>query len=257
MRELFNMDGPIFVFLSKVADIMILNVIFLICCIPVITIGPALTALSYVTQKMEDGREGYIWRSFFHSFRENFRQAVLMWLMMLAAAVVLFMDWYLLHIGAAGHNALLIYAIVIATIIWVCFMLYLFPVLARFENSIANTFRNTFLLIFANGPRTLLMLAVTLGSIFLTIYNVNTLVWGLLVWLMAGFALLSLINTKLLMPVFRKLTPKEEESENPDAWVLRDEEQSDGAEEDTGAASDVSGQLGEQPEESREAENRP
>ena len=55
MNNLFNMDGPLFRFLSKVADLMILNLIFLISCIPIVTIGASITALSYVTLKMKDG----------------------------------------------------------------------------------------------------------------------------------------------------------------------------------------------------------
>ena len=72
MRDFFSMDGTLFRFLSKVADIMILNLLFILCCLPVVTIGAAVTALSYVTLKMKDQEEGYIWKSFFQSFKQNF-----------------------------------------------------------------------------------------------------------------------------------------------------------------------------------------
>lgn len=93
--NLFNMDGPVFRFLGKLADLMILNVVFLICCLPIVTIGASLTALNYVSLKMAEGEEGYIVKSFFKSFRQNFVQSTLMWLITLAAGLILCLDFYI------------------------------------------------------------------------------------------------------------------------------------------------------------------
>ena len=72
MSRLFNLDSPIMVFLSKMADLLILNLLALICCIPIITIGASMTAMSYVTLKMVRDEECYIAKDFFKSFRQNF-----------------------------------------------------------------------------------------------------------------------------------------------------------------------------------------
>ena len=94
MRALFDMDNAFFRGMSKVADLCILNVVFLICCIPVFTIGAATTALSYVTLKMKDGEEGYILKSFFKSFRQNFKQSTVIWLLMVLIGLVLGLDFW-------------------------------------------------------------------------------------------------------------------------------------------------------------------
>ena len=74
MRSFFDLDNPFIQFLNRLTDVVILNVICLICCIPIVTIGTSITALNYVTMKMARNEEGYIVRDFFKSFRENFRQ---------------------------------------------------------------------------------------------------------------------------------------------------------------------------------------
>ena len=88
MKKLFDIDNPVIAFLSRLADLIGLNFLFLICCLPVFTIGAAWTALYYVTVKMVRKEESYIWKDFFKSFRENFKQATLIWLInMLVLAI--------------------------------------------------------------------------------------------------------------------------------------------------------------------------
>ena len=96
MGKLFNLDSPFMQFMNRVADLMWLNILFVICCIPVITIGPSLTAMYYITLKMVRNEESYITKGFFKSFRQNFLQATILWIMLLAILAVLFVDWRIL-----------------------------------------------------------------------------------------------------------------------------------------------------------------
>ena len=89
MDRIFNMDNKFFVFMGRVADLMILNILCIICCIPIITIGASVTAMYYVTLKMARNEESYIVRSFFKSFKENFKQATVIWLVALVAGLLL------------------------------------------------------------------------------------------------------------------------------------------------------------------------
>ena len=86
MGRFFNMDNKFFVFMGRIADLCMLNILCIVCCIPVITAGASLTALYYVTMKMVRNEESYIFRSFFKSFKQNFKQATVINLIMLAAA---------------------------------------------------------------------------------------------------------------------------------------------------------------------------
>ena len=92
MDRFFNMDNKFFTVMGRVADLIMLNVVFLICCLPIVTIGASLTALHYVTLKMARNEESYIIKSFFKSFKQNFKQATIINLIMLAVGAVLYLD---------------------------------------------------------------------------------------------------------------------------------------------------------------------
>ena len=77
MGRIFSLDSPLFSFLNKVADLILLNILTMICCLPIITIGASMTALHYVVLKMVRDEESYIVRSYFKSFRQNFKQATI------------------------------------------------------------------------------------------------------------------------------------------------------------------------------------
>ena len=79
MKNIFNVDNKFFSFMNKVADIMILNVLFIITCLPLITIGTSLIALYSVTLKQSSGTSSYIVREYFHAWKENIRQGTLLW----------------------------------------------------------------------------------------------------------------------------------------------------------------------------------
>ncbi|MBO5999901.1 MAG: YesL family protein, partial [Lachnospiraceae bacterium] len=71
MGNLFSMDSPLMKVLSRVADLLILNLLTVVCCIPVITAGAAFSAMYYVLLKMVRGEEGYIVKQYFKAFKEN------------------------------------------------------------------------------------------------------------------------------------------------------------------------------------------
>lgn len=210
MSKLFDMDSPLFRGLSKLADLMILNFIFLICCIPVVTIGAAITAMSYVTLKMKDGEEGYIFRTFFRSFKQNVKQATLIWLVILVLTLFMAADFVIIG-SMEGAMAMVMKVLVgMGGLILMMVVIYVFPLQARFYNSIKDTFQNAVLLAIANFPKTFCMMAVMIAAVAVTFLNGYTLWYGLLVWILAGFAAISWINSHFLYPIFQKLMPQEE-----------------------------------------------
>ena len=144
--SIFNMDGPVFRFLNKMADLCILNLIFLLCCLPIITIGASVTALYSVTLKMSRDQEGYIARSFFKAFKANFKQATSIWIPSLLLLFIMLADIRIYSSSNAGkYQPLLIGAYLIFTLI--AFMLsFAFPVLAKFKNTTGNIIKNAFLM---------------------------------------------------------------------------------------------------------------
>ena len=157
MGRIFDMESPIMRTLSRVADLMILNLLMIACCIPVITIGASYTAMHYVVLKMIRGEDGYLVRGFFKSFKANFKQATLIWLMMLVVIVVYIGDAMIFSFSGISFPKPLVIAVAAVGVIIFLISMYIFPLLARFENSIRNTIKNAALMAVGNLPKTILM----------------------------------------------------------------------------------------------------
>lgn len=200
--NLFNLDSPIMQFLSKLADLVILNLLFIVCCIPIITIGPALTALYTVTLKAARNEESYIVRSFFQAFKRNFKIGTLAWLIMLAVGIVLWMDFRILPglPGSAG-NILMILTLAVLFFYFII-MMYLFPYIARFENTLPATIKNTFLMSVAHLPYTLLLVVFAVLAVLATLF-INFAIIGF-VWLVIGFSGMAYLNSIFFRKIFAK-----------------------------------------------------
>lgn len=175
MGKLFDMESPLMQGMNKIADLMLLNLLVIICCIPIVTIGASLTAAHYVILKMHRNEEGYITKDFFRAFRSNFKQSTIMWLIMLVVIIILSLDFYLILNNLIEVPYFIRILILVATLMF-CFMLmWLFPLQAKFENTISRTIKNAFAVGMMKFPRSLLMLIVYLLPWFLTWLSVATM----------------------------------------------------------------------------------
>ena len=158
----FNTEGPVFQFLGTLVDFVILNVLFLITCIPVVTIGPAVSALYTVTLREARNEQGYIIRSYFTAFKENFRHSFLLSVLYTIIGAILL---YNLAFWAQMKTAVgSIFLIIIAacTLLYAISLLYVFALSARFENTIKQTAKNSLLIALANPVQTLMILLITI-----------------------------------------------------------------------------------------------
>jgi len=139
-----KIDSPFMRFMGTVADLMILNVLTVICCIPVITAGASFTAMHYVLLKIARKEEGYIVKSFFRSFKQNFLQATVIWLIMLVVIAALFVDWRLTRMNRFP----MVYVVLMYMAIGITYLvfLYVFPVLSHYSNTIRGTFKTAFIM---------------------------------------------------------------------------------------------------------------
>lgn len=134
MSRILASDSRLMLFLSRLFDVLIISIFFLICCVPVITIGPAFCALYASARRIVVRREGYVTKEYFHSFRINLVQGVLAWLVLLA--VMTLMGINVFYAATAWKNvfgiaASAVYFAVISAALIVSG--YLFPILSRFE----------------------------------------------------------------------------------------------------------------------------
>lgn len=222
MSSFFNMDSPIMRFLSRVCDLIILNLLTIVCCIPVFTAGASITALFSVTLKMVKGEESYIVKGFFKGFKENFKQSTIIWLIVAILGFFLFMD-YRAAILLPG-NIKSIFQVLIGAIVVIYLMVftYIFPYVARFQNDLKNIFKNSLLIAVLNLPWTLVMIICPAVLAVITFLTATTLVYGSMLWILMGFAVVAYFNSIVFRRIFVKYEPKEEETETglPDDYQL-------------------------------------
>ena len=219
--SLFNMDNPFWRTMGKVADMVILNILFIICCIPVVTIGASYSALYTVTLKLAKNEESYIFRGFFKAFRANFKQATLIWLIMLFLGVFLGVDLYLtINLDMPLMNALY-YIFLVFVALYAIMLSYVFPLLSKFDNTVINTIKNSLMMSIAHFPWTLLIVLINAVPIIVSAINLNYLFsYVLPLMLVIGFSLIACINSYIFHRVFKKYIP--EETAPADSGVIED-----------------------------------
>ena len=197
--------------MSKVADLCILNIICVICCIPVITAGASITAMYYVTLKMVRNEDAYIVRSFFKSFKQNFKQATIINLIMLLIGVVLYVDLNVSKAMQGGAGQIFQIIFMAFVLIYFILFLYVYPVLARFYNTIKNTIKNALFMAIRHLPYTVVMVLIAVCPLLLLLvksYQIQSTLFVL--FLLMGFALIAYCNSYFLAKIFDNYMPKEE-----------------------------------------------
>ncbi|HEY9574344.1 MAG TPA: YesL family protein [Lachnospiraceae bacterium] len=203
MGNLFNMDNRFFTTLSRVADLMILNIIFLFTCIPIITIGPALSALYTVTLKQVKNEESYIFRGFLKAFKENFKQSLIIWMILLIFLIIILADIRLLPFILSGKALFIVHSIFLALFfIWFLCASYVFPLQAKFYNPVKTTIRNAFYMGIRHLPFTILIILINLFPVFVYIIGSYVFYYGILFYFLVGFALEAFMNSYLLQRIF-------------------------------------------------------
>ena len=199
----FNlMDNVIPRALSKICDMICLNVLWVICSIPIVTIGASTTALYTVMLKMVRNEEGYIFRGFLKAFKSNFKQSTLIWLILLLLGIVWTVDFRVAGF-IPGMAGIILSAIFLALgFILLSVMIYIFPLTARYENGIKATFKNALILTVAKLPYTFLMVAIVVAAVFASLWSAFTLLFSLPLWLIIGGALIAWVNSYILRRVF-------------------------------------------------------
>lgn len=206
MVPLFSPDSPLMRGLTRLADVMILNLIFILAALPVVTIGAALTALNFTALRIGNGECNSVTGDFIRSFRGNFRQAT--WIaLLLAGFCAVLAAWYVilpnLPFGTAANFALLIAWYVLA-FTFATTAIFVFPYLAQFEGTTREVLRNARLLSWRHPLTALGALALCALSLAVTVLAPAATGYGLF-WLLFGFAGIAVANGFLFTRIFRPL----------------------------------------------------
>jgi len=215
MGGLFNLDNPFFTILGKIVDLVLISILWLICCIPVITIVPATSALYYTVVKVIRRERGYLTREFFHAFKMNFKTGTISGLILTAAVLLLLLDRHFTK-AMEGNLAVILFSVFNALILLIFLgTLYICPVLSRFSMGIKNLFKTSFFMAMRHLPTTILMAVITIISI-LGVY-----ILGILILIVPGIC--CLLCSFLMERVLKKYMPEKSEdaeSRGVDEWYL-------------------------------------
>ena len=206
MGNMFDPDGKLMDLLWKPIHIMFLNLLWVLFSLPIVTIGASTTALYSVLIKMRNGREGKILRDFWTAFRQNFRQATILWLLIVLAAFVFTTDvvFFLNMGGSFGTFSAMLF--VGLDVLLLLVSLYVFPMQAVFDNPIGRTVKSALLLLSRHLGWTVVLLALAILTAVAVI-----LYWPLIGWFVFGLA--AFINAWIFDKIFRRYYPKEEQNQ--------------------------------------------
>ncbi|MGL5328395.1 MAG: YesL family protein [Peptostreptococcaceae bacterium] len=205
MNNLFRYDSKFWETLDKIADIVVLNFLFIVSSIPIVTIGVSLSATYSVALKKVKNEDVSVAREFIKSFKVNFKVSTIVWILMMVVGGVLLLDF---HISNLIYNEVLSVILrFVSTLVGIVLLFsftYVFPIISKFENTIKNTILNSMFMAIQNLPYTMIMLIMNILWIILIFSLVNYFGYILFFYMAVGFGITSYINSIFLNKIFDK-----------------------------------------------------
>lgn len=208
MFSFLNPDSKFMRAMSRVGDLLLLNLMFLICCVPIFTIGAASTAMYTLCFRFDTVRETGLIKSYITAFRDNFKQATVIWLIILLCGITACINTYIFYILSGAIP----YLFVLFLILFVIVLLvagYAFPLLSQFDNSVKSTLKNSLVFCLGYLPRSIVITVVNVFPFALMLFNFYMFLHAAFLWAGIYFAAAAYINSFLLKKVFAPYTPEE------------------------------------------------
>ena len=205
MKEQFSLNSPWVQRFAMLTNLVCLNFLWLICCIPVFTAGAATSALYYTIFLYHSKEDDAVLRPFFRAFKANFKQATLLLLPLLAVVAVLVFD--LVYLMTQGKGTAIIFLLIVVTFFVMGLLVHLFPLIARFNMTTKALLRTAFSLEMLHLPATFTVIASTLLPIFLLIFQPSLFLRLGIAWAGIWFSAIAYVFGKFLLRVWNKHAP--------------------------------------------------
>lgn len=206
--NIFKFDSPVMHFIGKVADMIILNLLCLVCCLPIVTVGASFSAKYYVSMKLVKGEEVTVIKPFFKAFKENFKQATKIWGIILVIGLVLAFDWvWIFSLGYGSVKPIFLILLAVASVYLTAFFLSVFPFIARYEVTLLEAIKAGALFAFLHYITITLTLAVEIGGIIASLWYAEWLPAILLFSTTTSFYFINCILVKGFMKMEKNLDP--------------------------------------------------
>lgn len=205
MKWLFDYDGVVGRVINRIVDSLLLSILWLLFSIPIITVGASTAALFHTANQVIRKEEGYLWREFWHSFKSNFKQATMVWILQIVIGgfftLYFYCGYQLLRDEALYWAAMnLLRLILILVFIW---LLYWIPYITRFTDTTKTMMKNC--------------AKISLGNILWSILNILVfaaalvLIWRIPISILVVPTVWALAENVLMDKVFSKYVSEESE----------------------------------------------
>lgn len=211
MGNIFRWDSPVMQTIALVGNLIILNVLWLVCSLPLVTMGAATAALYSTVFQFQTNDETNVLRPFFRAFGANFKQATLLWLPLLAVIALLLLD--LRFLFAVGGSTLMWVVVIIMGVIVLLMQTQLLPMIARFETKSMAAVKNAALLSLLHFPSSILMAALNVMPIVVFFLFPAAFSQWLPLWVGIWFSLVAYLNGRMLLKLWAKHMPAPESEE--------------------------------------------
>jgi len=208
MKSIFSPDGPLYNLAERLGNLVLLNMLYLLFCIPIVTIGPASAALRYVTLKYATNDEDRVFAPFWHSFKQNLKQGMIIGIVRTAITLFLAYDLYYILVtwryisNNTVYDKVILVLVALACFVYILVSRYIYPMLARYDNSTRQLIRTSLVLAVRHLPATLCMTLLTAAPIVLMMYTMTSFALVLTFYVFIGFAALAYLQDKLIVRIF-------------------------------------------------------
>lgn len=209
--KLFSVDGGIYKFMTSLATIFKVNMLWLLCSLPIVTIGAATIAAYDVTLKMVDDEEGYVASQFFKAFKANLKKGIPLGMLNLVCIYIAWLDFSLFEQLKDNPMILLVMGI-LAVAVFTLGFLYAYPLQARYENTIFRTLENSFNISIRYFGRTVFLLFIVLIEVIIIFWNLTTIFVGALI----GPACIMFTISGVAKYIFRQIEKEPGAVSNPE-----------------------------------------
>lgn len=204
MKFLVNPNSKVYQVLAKLIDLLLLNILFIVTSLPLITLGPSLLALNTVALKMVTGEEPSTASSYFKAFKGNLKRGIQLSFLLLFLFMLLLTSLFCLTSLKNGTLLVGVFSLTILTTIIGLLLLFIFPYNARYEDSFFHAIKVSLQIASLNVKQTLLIAGVLLSLVVLVTFNAGSFALGILLLLTVGFSTIALFINKQLAPIFKQ-----------------------------------------------------
>lgn len=204
MKHILEMEGPVYRFLTRIAELILLNGMFLIFSIPIITIGASTTALYSVTLKMVRNEDCGVCREFMQAFKLNFKQSTAIWIILIVSGLVLLMNYSYLQSYDGSLSLIVMLSLFLFTFVYLLLISFIFPYVARYKNTVREAVINVLKIAVANPNSTILVLIISIGPVVLMFLSPFLFVFKLYLNIFFGFSAVAYLNSFLIRNIYEK-----------------------------------------------------